>query len=538
MSQALYNKLRPQAWDEVVGQKHVVQTLHNAVQAGKVAHAYLFAGPRGTGKTSLARILAKSVNCASEDLAQRPCNQCPACLSVNQGRYLDLVEIDAASNTSVEDVRDLREKVGLAPNEGRFKVYIIDEVHMLSTPAFNALLKTLEEPPSHVLFVLATTEIHKIPATVVSRCQRHEFHRLSLEEIGSYLEKVTKAEGINATTEALGTIARQATGSLRDALSLLDQMASLGGPVTQEAVLNLLGAAAWGATQDLVACLAEGDLSRGLRLIHSTIDSGADARQFARQVVDYLRGVLLARMGCADLIEAPEETRTAMQSVPHSMDLGQVVRAIRGFNLAATETRVGWRPELPLELALFEALGASGKDRANGVAPGIPSSTASTRSGDRSPLPKPGASPGERNSGDGEPSSSARAEQERTPFAERLPASGLTLARMNEVWPRVLTLLRERDTRAHALFGQGHLFALQGEVLSLAFESELPRAKAARPETVAAVQGVLAEVIGRPLRVQCILGQRVGAGGGAERVEGGMVDTATRELGAHSIDLP
>ncbi|MGA2112055.1 MAG: DNA polymerase III subunit gamma/tau [Anaerolineales bacterium] len=537
MSQALYNKLRPQAWDEVVGQNHVVQTLRNAVRAGKVAHAYLFAGPRGTGKTSVARILAKSVNCTCADLAQRPCNRCPPCLSVNEGRYLDLVEIDAASNTSVEDVRDLRERVTLAPNEGRFKVYIIDEVHMLSTAAFNALLKTLEEPPSHVLFVLATTEIHKIPATVISRCQRHEFHRLAGEEIASYLKKVSEAERIDASPEALSTIARQATGSLRDALSLLDQMASLGGRITQEAVLNLLGAAAWQATQDLVGCLAQGNLGEGLRLIHRTIDSGADTRQFARQIVDYLRGVLLAQMGCTDLIEAPAETQAAMQPIARSMDRGQVVRAIRAFNLAAADTRVGWRPELPLELALFEALDARGGAEGDAVPLGSPPSAASPPAGQESLLPKSGASPAGRGSAGGGQGSASGLGNEKTRAPESAQGPTLSLARISEVWPQVLSLLRERDTRAHALFGQGRLFAFEGEVLSLIFENELPRSKAARPETVAAVQGVLAEVIGRPLRVRCVLGRMVGSGGLAGHVEGGMVDTATRELGAHSIDL-
>jgi DNA polymerase-3 subunit gamma/tau len=538
MTQALYNKLRPRAWDEVVGQNHVVQTLRNSVRAGKVAHAYLFAGPRGTGKTSVARILAKAVNCSSQDLAQRPCNQCEACTAVNEGRYLDLIEIDAASNTSVEDVRELRERVTLAPNEGRFKVYLIDEVHMLSTAAFNALLKTLEEPPAHVLFILATTEIHRLPPTVVSRCQRHEFHRLAGEEITSYLKRVAEQEKIEASGEALGAIARQATGSLRDALSLLDQMASLGGPVTQEAVLNLLGAAAWQATQDVVGCLARGDLGEGLRLIHRTIDAGADPRQFARQIVDYLRGVLLAQMGSPELIEAPTDTQAAMRRVAQSVGVVQVVAGIRAFNVAATETRVGWRPELPLELALFEALGLRGSQGGDAGPARHPASPGSSPpSTERRPA-KAGDLPVAPTSSDGGQGPSAGVRGDRAAPRESPPHSSLTLSRLSEIWPQVLSLLRERDTRAFALFGQGRLYSYEGEILSLLFENELPRAKAARPETVAAVQGVLAEVVGRPLAVRCILGRPSGSRGLPERIEGGMVDTATRELGAHSIDLP
>src|SRR5512139_3991414 len=232
MSQALYRKWRPQTWDAVVGQGQVVQTLRNAVVAERVAHAYLFAGPRGTGKTTTARLLAKAVNCLNENIAERPCNECAHCQAVNQGRFLDLIEIDAASNTSVEDVRDLRDKINFSPNQGRYKVYIIDEVHMLSTAAFNALLKTLEEPPAHAIFILATTEVHKIPATVLSRCQRHEFRRIPVKEIIDNLRAMADEEKIQVDPEALSLVARQATGSMRDAISLLDQLASAGKSIT------------------------------------------------------------------------------------------------------------------------------------------------------------------------------------------------------------------------------------------------------------------------------------------------------------------
>ncbi len=292
MSQALYRKWRPRQWDEVVGQDHVVQTLRNAVVAERVAHAYLFAGPRGTGKTTTARLLAKAVNCLDEDLSVRPCDHCDYCLSVNAGRFLDLIEIDAASNTSVDDVRDLREKINFSPNQGRYKVYIIDEVHMLSTAAFNALLKTLEEPPPHAIFILATTEVHKIPATVLSRCQRHEFRRIPVGEIVAYLRNMANEEKIEASDEALTLVARQSTGAMRDAISLLDQLASTGQAITLELTQNVLGTAANQSVLDLVDALLEADARAGLENIHRALDAGSDPRQYARQVVDYLRDLL------------------------------------------------------------------------------------------------------------------------------------------------------------------------------------------------------------------------------------------------------
>jgi len=257
MTKALYNKWRPQKWDEVVGQQHIIQTLRNAVVAGRVVHAYLFAGPRGTGKTTAARLLAKAVNCLDPDPAARPCNACAHCLAVNEGRFLDLIEIDAASNTSVEDVRDLRDKINFTPNQGQYKVYIIDEVHMLSTAAFNALLKTLEEPPAHAIFILATTEIHKIPATVLSRCQRHEFRRVPVDDIVGQLKKIAESERLNAEPEALTLIARQSAGGMRDAISLLDQMASTGKESTLDLTQNVLGTATSQTVIGLVSAVLE-----------------------------------------------------------------------------------------------------------------------------------------------------------------------------------------------------------------------------------------------------------------------------------------
>ncbi|MDO9086701.1 MAG: DNA polymerase III subunit gamma/tau [Anaerolineaceae bacterium] len=356
MSEALYRKWRPQKWDKVVGQDHIVQTLKNAIRGNRVGHAYLLSGPRGTGKTTTARLLAKAVNCLDDDLGVRPCNQCQNCLSVNAGRFMDLIEIDAASNTSVDDVRDLREKIGFSPSQGRFKVYIIDEVHMLSTAAFNALLKTLEEPPPHAIFVLATTEVHKIPATVLSRCQRHEFRRIPVITIVELLKDLVKAEKLEIDEETLFMIARQSTGAMRDAISLLDQLTSTGDIITLEIAQQVLGTATNQTVINLVDLLTIKDTKGCLDQLHSALDSGTDPRQFARQMVDYLRGLMLIQLGNEKSMDVTDEVRLIMGNQTKKMSLINLTELVKLFNNAANESRLAWQPSLALELAIAQGV--------------------------------------------------------------------------------------------------------------------------------------------------------------------------------------
>lgn len=356
MSEALYRKWRPQLWEKVVGQDHIVQTLKNAIRTNRVGHAYLLSGPRGTGKTTTARLLAKAVNCLEEDLSKRPCNHCENCIAFNENRFMDLIEIDAASNTSVDDIRDLREKIGFSPSKGRFKVYIIDEVHMLSTAAFNALLKTLEEPPPHAIFVLATTEVHKIPATVLSRCQRHEFRRIPVETIVNLLRELVKEEKLTIDEDTLYLIARQSTGAMRDAISLLDQLTSTGEKITLEVAQQVLGTATNQAVINLVNFIKAKDARGGLNQLHKALDSGTDPRQFARQMVDYVRGLMLIKLGDERSLDVTDEVEAIMKDQSQNISLAILTELVKQFNGAANESRLAWQPSLALELAIAQSI--------------------------------------------------------------------------------------------------------------------------------------------------------------------------------------
>ena len=360
MSQALYRKWRPTTFEEVIGQEHITRTLQNSVAAGRVGHAYLFCGPRGTGKTTTARLLAKAVNCLNDDPAKRPCNNCAICDSVTEGRFLDLIEIDAASNTGVDDIRELRGKINFAPNQGRLKVYIIDEVHMLSQAAFNALLKTLEEPPAHAMFILATTEEHKVPLTIKSRCQQFNFRLLSVDEISGRLLELAQKENLTIEPAAVELIARQGSGSLRDAESLLDQLVTIpGDTITLERAQQVLGTAAGEAVIELTNAWLNADGAQGLRIIFEATSAGADARQFARQMVNHLRTILIIQAAGETLsLDVPDVQREAIINQAQRAPRESLIAAIHGFHDAAQKQAVSWQPQLPLELAFIELLPA------------------------------------------------------------------------------------------------------------------------------------------------------------------------------------
>jgi DNA polymerase-3 subunit gamma/tau len=351
-SEVLYRKWRPQTFAEVVGQEPITQTVRNSVAAGRLGHAYLFCGPRGTGKTSTGRLLAKAANCLAP-VDGEPCNACESCRTYLEGRAIDLVEMDAASNRGIEEIRKLRDRVGLAPMAGRYKVYLVDEVHMLTAEAYNALLKTLEEPPPHIIFVLATTESHKVPATIISRCQRFDFRRLPMAAVVAGLQRICQGESIGLDEAALQEIARSAGGSLRDAINLVEQLASYYGPSpTLEQVRDSLGLTADARSRELVRHVLAKDLSAGLKLIAVVRDDGVDMRQFQRELVNYLRSLLLVKAGAEETLDLGAEEMGEMRSLAEGAGAEDVMRALRGFGQA--DFRDDAQSSLPLELALAE----------------------------------------------------------------------------------------------------------------------------------------------------------------------------------------
>ena len=495
MTQALYNKWRPQKWDDVVGQQHVVQTLRNAVIGNRVAHAYLFAGPRGTGKTTAARLLAKAVNCQNPDPATRPCNECSACKAVNEGRYLDLIEIDAASNTSVEDVRDLRDKINFTPNQGQYKVYIIDEVHMLSTAAFNALLKTLEEPPPHAIFILATTEMHKIPATVLSRCQRHEFRRVPVDDIVAQLKRIAESEKLTAEAEALMLIARQSAGGMRDAISLLDQMASTGRKITLDLTQIVLGTATSQTVLALVKALQERDPAAGMNAIHTSLDSGTDPRLLARQVVDYLRAILLIQMGNISQVDLAADTRAQAEKHARAFSHADVLRMIKSFNAAATDLRGGWQPSLPLELALAETMEIPESNQS------APTHTPPVKES----LPEPKTESEAKVEKKADKVLFQQAAEE--PVSKSAPVSKLniSLEQIIKAWKQVCAVIKPQSSSLTALLNSCRLLEIKENVLLLGFQSELLRSKADTPEQIKIIRKAISEVLHIDLAVRCVV---------------------------------
>lgn len=354
---ALYRKYRPQSFEDVKGQEHIVTTLRNQINAGRIGHAYLFCGTRGTGKTTVAKIFARAVNCENP-IDGSPCGECPTCRAILSGNSLNVIEIDAASNNGVDNIREIRDEVTYAPTEGRFKVYIIDEVHMLSSGAFNAMLKTLEEPPSYVIFILATTEAHKIPVTILSRCQRYDFHRISVDVISERLKELLIQENAQAEDKAVRYVAKSADGAMRDALSLLDQCMAfyMGQTLTYDHVLEVLGAVDTERFSRLLRAVVENDVLSAMRLIEDLVTEGRDLGQFVNDFTWYLRNLLLLQSSddMEDVLDLSSENLAMLKEECRMLSGECLMRDIRIFSELSNQVKYSSQKRILIEIAVIK----------------------------------------------------------------------------------------------------------------------------------------------------------------------------------------
>ncbi|MCZ8514601.1 DNA polymerase III subunit gamma/tau [Paenibacillus filicis] len=516
---ALYRTWRPQSFRDMVGQKHIVQTLQNSLREGRYSHAYLFCGPRGTGKTSAAKILAKAVNCQNGPGVE-PCNQCDACLRITEGAVMDVVEIDAASNRGVEEIRDIRDKVKYAPTEVRQKVYIIDEVHMLTTEAFNALLKTLEEPPAHVMFILATTEPHRLPATIISRCQRFDFRRVALEEQVERLREVCKEEGIDGDDDALAFIARLSDGGMRDALSLLDQIIAFSGQkVTYEDVLSITGGMASDQFEQLVHAVQEGDVGGVLQRIEGFMQEGKSADKCMESLIYYFRDLLMVKMvpGSQAVTERILDIKR-FEAVAGRFSSEALIAMIDTLNYYQTEMKYSVQPQTLLEVALMkltsQAAGAPAAPRA--AAPAVPSSGPAASGGlvdqlmgriqkleeQLAQLMKQGAAP----AGGGAAAPVQRSAPPPSAPRRRIEKLDAYLRAKDDpafqkvlgLWGQVLTRVKEQKITIHAWLVDGEPVSFMDGNVLVAFKNDIHRQTTEKPANKELIQNVMSETLGQP----------------------------------------
>lgn len=514
MGLVLYRKYRPGIFADVVGQEHVVRTLQNAVKYGRVAHAYLFSGPRGTGKTTVARLLAKAVNCITPKGIE-PCQACEHCEEVLTGSSLDLIEIDAASNRGIDEIRELREVVRFAPSKVKHKIFIIDEVHMLTTPAFNALLKTLEEPPAHVIFILATTEPHKVPATILSRVQRFDFHRLSVAVIAKRLATLAAAEKAKIDAPARELIATAAEGSMRDAESMLGQLISAGDKkITTDMVRDILGIVDYAAITGLVSAFIDGNAPAMLRTIYNLQEIGQDLQRFTQELCRYLRGVRMLQESedLAEILqnELPESTMNDAKAHASSMDSSTVSALLEGLLEAQTLMGRASVMQLPLELALLNSL------HEQRIA------TTAAPSSEEGAVAEISESPEEVKATKEVTVTKAKKTKKNELFAD----GDLTVDAVKGAWAQVLDDIRPYNNALHAFLQASEICEVtKDNCLRLVVAYDFHKERLAVPRHRKVLLDILKDVLGRPITLEVSV----------ESNSGGVVSSALKMLGGRLV---
>ncbi|WP_100374353.1 DNA polymerase III subunit gamma/tau [Bacillus sp. FJAT-45037] len=486
--QALYRVWRPQQLRDVVGQEHITKTLQNALLQNKFSHAYLFSGPRGTGKTSAAKIISKAINCEKAPVAE-PCNECASCIGITTGAIVDVMEIDAASNNGVDEIRDIRDKVKFAPNEVRYKVYIIDEVHMLSTGAFNALLKTLEEPPSHVIFILATTEPHKIPLTIISRCQRFDFKRIPNEAIVGRMSEILAHDQMEVDQDALSLIARAADGGMRDALSLLDQAISYSDEtLTMQDVLAITGAVSEEALMSLVEAIAQKQTVQALELLDRLVKDGKEPSRMMEDLIYFMRDLLLCKTA-PESVELLERAKSGERTneLASLFDLTWLYQAIDILNTSQQEIKWSAHPKIILEMAILRLINQRGEQSSvetkNIEVPNLTQLEAKVEALEKA-LKQLKASGATATDGDGRGQQAVKRPKKQIPqtrvnttkVKELLKmASKQELHKVSSQWGGLMEQVKSQNIPAHAWLSDSRPVAAADGFVLLAFQNEMHR---------------------------------------------------------------
>lgn len=512
---ALYREWRPKKFSEIVGQEHVTKTLTNALKQGKIAHAYLFSGPRGTGKTTAAKVLAKALNCENPNGIE-PCNQCSSCLSIDQGNAMEVLEIDAASNRGIDEIRELRENVRLSASEGKYKVYIIDEVHMLTTEAFNALLKTLEEPPKRVVFILATTEVQKIPLTILSRVQRFEFHRIPLEQIETRLQEVCQAIERTVSPDALKIIAQKSEGGLRDALSVLDQCLLLDGNIGVEQVYQVLGMVGEEYSARLFDILLTRDYAQALGLLTEGVNQGRDPRQILKEFLEYLRQALLY----VSTHQIPNIAPQLKEKIAEQSDKAGIRLILQWISIllqGESQLKYASNARLAAEMLIVQMIYDT-QERAGNPSDNVEIERRLTLLEQKVGMlasgqgVQPAQSAQQNHQGRSSKSLRNSTEEKRKPESKTPPKvnlskngqNSLSLELIQDKWPEVLDQVRKYKKSTHAFLMEGKPADLREQKLYVVFKEgfSFHRDKVDQPENRETIEKVLQEVLGTPLQLQ------------------------------------